>query len=308
MVRRKQSNSNAMDKVLYHFLSKTESLFEMLDEDENNDIQNNSPATEVLHRFQLYLSYTSRERKTDVRQYLIDEGYSKVEVEGFLNRCSKNQSIEADFQEDCEDEILEYFKTDFLQLLNQVYADSNTDPHYSAVTAERRILLYLECKDFSQSCSVTMFLLECGYSQVQVDIFYEKYRRECLRWYNGEPREPIYANGKLRAYEVEGMFVVGIREVNEKGYMAPRGAEFDSARNCIWTYELTLLATDSIENCLHKDMHEIEQNFGSPSVLVAIGERKDVPAYITNHGYLACLIFAGNRVAEIQLIDLCTAY
>nr|DAY47266.1 MAG TPA: hypothetical protein [Caudoviricetes sp.] len=28
-------------------------------------------------------------------------------------------------------------------------------------------------------------------------MFYEKYRVECIWWYSGEPREPIYVNGKL---------------------------------------------------------------------------------------------------------------
>lgn len=304
MSRTEQSASNAMKKVLYHFLSKTETLYEISEENENNDF-----ATEVMERFQLYLMYISGGKNADVYQYLIDAGYDKDEVKTFLNRCSKCnskiQGTEAYTQKDCRDRILKWFEKDTWKLVKNVLADSTVDPHYSAVTAERRIQLYMECQDDPQLCSVSGFLKEWGCSGMQVDLFYEKCRSECLRWYNGEPREPIYENGKLRSYEVEGLYVVGVRDLDERGTIAPRGAEFDAERNCVWTYRLKLLDDGQPDSYLNKTLEELEREYGNVHVWPELEEYGKVPAYVTNRGYLACFLLEGGRVSDIQRIDLC---
>ena len=65
---------------------------------------------------------------------------------------------------------------------------------------------YLICKGLKEEYSVREFLRTQGYSAADIDLFYEKYRKECLHCYFREPKEPMYSNGILKVYEVEGIF------------------------------------------------------------------------------------------------------
>ena len=81
---------------------------------------------------------------------------------------------------------LEYYIDD---LVDHVMDDSETDPHYSAVTAYNVIICYLQIKrksDPSFSIStVKEYLLSCSYTEEDFTLFEEKRRKEST-YYIGE--------------------------------------------------------------------------------------------------------------------------
>lgn len=300
---------DAMEKILKYFHFDTNQMLDtLLDSDK---IENGDMLLYVMDRLQTYLHYLNGTENADVSQYLLHAGYLNDEVENFIKEYQRVTIIRPDVktaaQVNCGDKILEWFKKDTLQFFEDVLNDEDAadDPQYSAVTCEDWMMLYMECKDCPKPFSGSTFLKECGVSESKIELFYEKYRAECIWWYSGEPREPIYANGKLGSYEVEGPYVVGIRDLDERGTIAPRGAEFDADRNCVWTYRLKLLDDGQPDSYLNKTLEELEREYGNVHVWPELEEYGKVPAYVTNRGYLACFLLEGGRVSDIQRIDLC---
>lgn len=81
---------------------------------------------------------------------------------------------------------LEYYIDD---LVERVIDDSETDPHYSAVTAYNLVICYLQIKrksdpSFSVS-TVKEYILSCSYTEEDFDRFEAKRRKEST-YYIGE--------------------------------------------------------------------------------------------------------------------------
>ena len=66
------------------------------------------------------------------------------------------------------------------------------DPYFSAVTAERKAALYLQCQKRPVLYPLISFWQEQGYSREEIQQFYENYRRE-YPYYTGD--KPPYDPG-----------------------------------------------------------------------------------------------------------------
>lgn len=300
--RKNQNIHEAMDNVIQHFVFETDNQIELLWE--NNIIYS---MIETKERLEAYLSYGKNETTPDVVQYLIDFGCSSSDIEKFFSLSRQSEETEKSAQnrgQSSREVILKYSLSDTLYLMKKVLHDSEEDPHYSAVTADRLFQDYLICKGMDEKYSVRGFLKTQGYSTTDIDLFYEKYRKECLHWYCGEPQTPKYANGILKVYEVENIFVVAILSEKENKVMTPKGAEFAADRLVKWTHNLELQNIPQPSAFLGKSMDELQTKFGVPLVFLTFGEHKDTPCYLTDQGHLIGFIFSNNTVSDFVEIDL----
>ena len=299
---KKQNDHEVMDDIIRHFVFETDSQIELL---WNNDTD--CSMTETKERLEAYLSYVQRETTPNIVRYLTDFGCSSSDIEKFfvLSKELENnlEPMEKRLQR-CREVILKYTLSDTLCLLKNVLHDSEEDPHYSAVTADRLLKDYLICKGLKEEYSVREFLRTQGYSAADIDLFYEKYRKECLHCYFREPKEPMYSNGILKVYEVEGIFVIAILAEKENKIIDPRGAEFTADRQVKWTKKLNLVNTYQPNWLLGKTAEELQAEFGETHVFLTFGERESVPSYITNQGHLIGFVLADGKITDFVELDL----
>lgn len=148
------------------------------------------------------------------------------------------------------------------------------------------------------------FLKTQNYSISDIDLLYEKYRKECLYCYHREPKEPVYSNGKLKVYKVEGIFVAAILEETENRVIAPKGAEFTADRQVKWVKDLELPRISQTDGFSGKTMDDLRTELGVPHISLTLGETENVPCYMTSEGYLAGFLFSEDRVSGMEMIDL----
>lgn len=299
---KKQNDHEVMDDIIRHFVFETDSQIELL---WNNDTD--CSMTETKERLEAYLSYVQRETTPNIVRYLTDFGCSSSDIEKFfvLSKELENnlEPMEKRLQR-CREVILKYTLSDTLCLLKNVLHDSEEDPHYSAVTADRLLKDYLICKGLEEEYSVREFLRTQGYSAADIDLFYEKYRKECLHCYFREPKEPMYSNGILKVYEVEGIFVIAILAEKENKIIDPRGVEFTADRKVKWTKKLKLLNISDPNELLGKSLEELQKELGEAHVFLTFGEKENVPCYLTDQGYLIGFSGPCNSVTELIELDL----
>lgn len=79
-------------------------------------------------------------------------------------------------------EMSQWFKSDNIELLENVMCDSLDNPQYSAITAKRRIQLYIKfMRKYDPSYkinTVSELLLNSGYTEEFVRVFAQKIRNE----------------------------------------------------------------------------------------------------------------------------------
>lgn len=293
--------SEAIEEVLFFFRDSTWKLLDWLWEPEAEDVS----AEQIKERIELLIGLTKEQ--SSIKQFLLDYGFSPAKIRRFSRECGnidlKRQITFLDSSIPVE-RLLALFLQDRLSFMGLVLHDSEEDPHYSAVTADRLLKDYLICKGLKEEYSVREFLRTQGYSAADIDLFYEKYRKECLHCYFREPKEPMYSNGILKVYEVEGIFVVAILAEKENKVIDPRGVEFTADRQVKWTKKLNLVNTYQPNWLLGKTAEELQAEFGETHVFLTFGERESVPSYITNQGHLIGFVLADGKITDFVELDL----
>ncbi len=293
--------SEAIEEVLFFFRDSTWKLLDWLWEPEAEDVF----AEQIKERIELLIGLTKEQ--SSIKQFLLDYGFSPAKIRRFSRECGnidlKRQITFLDSSIPVE-RLLALFLQDRLSFMGLVLHDSEEDPHYSAVTADRLLKDYLICKGLKEEYSVREFLRTQGYSAADIDLFYEKYRKECLHCYFREPKEPMYSNGILKVYEVEGIFVIAILAEKENKIIDPRGVEFTADRQVKWTKKLNLVNTYQPNWLLGKTAEELQAEFGETHVFLTFGERESVPSYITNQGHLIGFVLADGKITDFVELDL----
>lgn len=301
---KKPSKSESFRYLLWHSSFDTDRLFDELEYEEKEDLEK---AKRARDRLKAYLTYTEDPLGASIYRHFLTSGYP----DDFLNALSERYScllepspVEQLSRKELRNYILQYCLEDALALFHKVLKDDEEDPEYSAVTTEKRLVAYLICKGAGESPSVREFLQNLGCSKEIVDVFYGKFRRECPRWYLREPRRPIYAKGKLRVYEVEGRYVVGIRAVRDGNILDPKGAEFTAEREIEWTQNLSPVKLSDSQNLLGITKEQLSKELGAPHVLLTLQRKRQVSCYITQRGYLIGFFLSGGKVTGYETVDL----
>ena len=89
--------------------------------------------------------------------------------------------------EDNIKEIIGWFVSDTIELIDKVLDDDDNDPQYSAVTAVTRIQLYLTYKNELNTIEISDFLLNSGYSNEDIEILKRKYDKELPEYHAATP-------------------------------------------------------------------------------------------------------------------------
>lgn len=89
-------------------------------------------------------------------------------------------------QKEVLDRIIKWYVSDTIEFVDAVLFDSETDPHYSAVTLCNRIKTYARYIELTTGrvFTVNEFLFESGYTQADLDLI-EKKRSEESKYYRG---------------------------------------------------------------------------------------------------------------------------
>ncbi len=298
------SKAESFRYLLWHFSFDTDRLFDELEYEEKENLEK---AKRARDRLKAYLIYTKNPLGASIYRHFLTSGYP----DDFLNALSERypcllepSPTEQLSRKELSSYILQYCLEDALTLFHQVLNDDEKDPEYSAVTTEKRLVAYLICKRAGGSPSVREFLQGLGYSKEIVDVFYEKFRRECPRWYLREPRRPIWAKGKLRVYEVEDRYVVGIRAVRDGNILDPKGAEFTAEREIEWTQNLSPVKLSDVQSLLKLTRKQLSEKLGAPHVLLTLRGKKQVLCFITERGYLIGFFFSDGKVTGYEMVDL----
>lgn len=307
-VHRTQIYSEAIEEVLFFFRDHTWELLDRLDCLWDSETTGGISAKQIEERIELLVGLTKEQTGiTTIKQFLSDYGFSPAKIRRFSRECGKaDLKRQADFPDISipVERLLALFLQDRLAFLELVLHDSEEDPHYSAVTSDWLLKDYLICKSLDQKYSVREFLRTQGYSIADIDLFYEKYRKECLHCYSREPKKPQYANGILKVYEVEGIYVVAVLAEKENRVIDPRGAEFTTDRQVKWTKKLDLVELPESRTFLGKTAKELRAELGEPHIFLAFGEKENVPSYITEQGHLIGFVLVHGKIADFEELDL----
>lgn len=261
-------------------------------------------ARETIERVQVYLGFSYPDQKMDVKEYLVNEGYSLEDVESWLSQAEKEAPILAapptgsgPLATQSEREIARWFLRDTLQLFRNALRED-----VSAITTENRLRLYLAV--FPAQGPLEKLVQREGFSQQDIDLFYQKFRRECLFWYNGEPCLPLFAKGELRVYKVQDATVIVIRSEKPGKILSPKGAEFSETRSVNWTYHLPLVRCQNFEPFLHKGKNQLEKTLGPAHLWVRGKKRKRWALYILDNGCIAVFRIVSQKVSKVRVYDL----
>lgn len=261
-------------------------------------------ARETIERVQVYLDFSYPGQKMDVKEYLADEGYSLEDVESWLSQAEKEAPILAapstgsdPLAAQSERKIARWFLRDTLQLFRNALRED-----VSAITTENRLRLYLAV--FPAQAPLEKLVQREGFSQQDIDLFYQKFRRECLLWYNGEPCPPLLAKGELRVYKVQDATVVAIRSEKPGKILSPKGVEFSETRSVNWTYHLSLVRCQNFEPFLHKGRNQLEKALGPAHLWVRGKKRKRWALYILDTGCIAVFQIVSQKVTKVRVYDL----
>lgn len=178
----KQIQENDKDKkeLLDWFLAETDELADLVyDSSTNGKPTDTALAKKVRSRLEAYCAYMGKLLFPFAVDWYDKEMAEILFPEG-ENETSPLSSGEAFTQ------ILAEFLEDIRKLFRAVLTNDPADPHFSAVTAERKAALYLQCQKRPVSYPLINFWREQGYSQQEVDQFYKNYCREYSYYYIDE--------------------------------------------------------------------------------------------------------------------------
>lgn len=292
------------ERIVFLFLDHTKELFDLVTDNRDLGIKPCSHG-EVYDRFQTYLTYAG-ENDCTVQNFLERDGYDPETIDSFLEGCEKDQytaeSINPPQQTGFE-KILSYFLKDTLELFQMVLNNDPDDPHHSAVSTVRRLEDYLACNPACGANSPRELLYAHGRTKEEVDSLYEQYRRECVIWAaaTGHPQKPTQTFGKLAVYQVEGKFVV-VLPTDQRDVSQSAGAEFDSARHCIWTKNLDVTEENQIVSPSRPGSKK--SDFVKPFYQFDFGKQISVSMYLSSDAYLYCVVFENETWADTKKLDL----
>ena len=186
MINKKDSEKEAVLDMLEWFLAETDELADLVyDSSTNGKPTDTALAKKVRSRLEAYCAYMGK----PLFPFAVD-WYDKEMAEILFpegeNETSPLSSGEALTQ------ILAEFLEDIRKLFQAVLTNDPADPHFSAVTAERKAALYLQCQKRPVLYPLISFWQEQGYSREEIQQFYENYRRE-YPYYTGD--KPPYDPG-----------------------------------------------------------------------------------------------------------------
>lgn len=168
-----------IEELCSWFMAETDWLADCIDGELMQGKQpDNALIKKVRSRLAAYCAYTKQSpiSFTEVRY---DQELGKIlfpEGMDYVSHCSGEEAFSL---------ILEFFLGDIRDLFQRVLTNDPKDPHFSAVTAEKKAALYLKCLNRSFSYSLESFWKEQGYHQEEIRQFYENYRRE-YPYYTGK--------------------------------------------------------------------------------------------------------------------------
>lgn len=293
------------ERIVSRFFDQTGWLFDLVSDDRETGSAL-CPYWEVYDRFQTYLAYRG-EKDSSVRNFLVRGGYDPEEIDFFFQRYEASRGTEQYVhlpQSSAFEKILSYFLKDTLELFQNVLNNDPDDPHYSPITTVHRIEDYISCNPACGANSPRELLYAHGRTEEEVDSFYEQYREEFVirvAASGRHPQEPTQTFGKLAVYQAEGRFVVVLptdqRDVNQSA-----GAEFDAARRCIWTKNITFAEENQIVSLSRPGSKK--SDFAEPFYQFDFGKQISVSAYLSSDAYLHCVLFENGMWTDTKKFDL----
>ena len=295
---------DAKERIAFLFLDQTRWLLDLACDDRETGSAL-CPYWEVYDRLQIYLAYCDEKDRT-VRDFLEQDGNDPKEIDFFLQKyeASQNAKESADSpQGSVFERILSYFLKDTLELFRKVLGNDPNDPHHSAISTVHRLEDYFSCNPACEAKSPRELLYVHGHTKEEVDSLYEQYRRECVIWVtaSGHPQKPSQTFGKLAVYQVEDKFVV-VLPTEQQDVSLSAGAEFDSARHCLWTKNVTVAEENQIVSLSHPGSKQ--SDFAKPFYQFDFGKQISVSMYLSPDAYLHCVVFENGIWTDTKKFDL----